>query len=170
MTSMLSFDASRAIGRAYFGSAHEMPKCRTWHGKDSWLSDDYGRYFDEAEKLIVDEIRMFNPKIVAFEAPLLLPRREGRGTDEQQVRRLVGVVSIIEKVAYQLQRECHEVNVQDTKFIAGIPSRRPKDMTYGDYKELMVIAMTKLGYEVADDHQADAAAVARVVYDQLGEL
>ncbi len=147
-----------------------MPKCRTWHGKDSWLSDDYGPYFDEAEKFIIDEITVFDPKIVAFEAPLLLPRREGRGTDEQQVRRLVGVVSIIEKVAYQMHRECREINVQDTKFIAGIPSRRPKDMTYGQYKDLMTIAMTKLGYAVADDHQADACAVGRVVYSDLGLL
>jgi len=32
------------------------------------------------------------------------------------------------------------------------------------------VAMTALGYEVADQHQADACAVARVVFSDLGEL
>lgn len=134
------------------------------------MSDDYGPYFDEAEKFVVDEITVFNPDIVVFEAPLLLPRRDGRGTDEQQVRRLVGVVSIIEKVAHQMKRECREVNVQDTKAIADIPSRKPKEMSYSQYKDLMTVAMTALGYECADSHQADACACGRVVYSDLGEL
>jgi hypothetical protein len=55
-----------------------------------------------------------------------------------------------------------EVNNKSAKAFAGVSRFKDKDG--------MVVAMTALGYEVGDQHQADACAVARVVYDQLGEL
>ncbi len=97
MTSVLGIDASKAVGSAYFASSTAMPKCATWHGSDSWLSDSYGRFFVEFEDWLIDAIRVLKPDVVVFESPLLIQRPD-RGTDEQQVRRLVGIAAIIEKV------------------------------------------------------------------------
>jgi hypothetical protein len=170
MTSLLAIDASKAVGVAFFASPTAKPQCQTWHGRGSWDSDEMGSFFSEFESWLIDLLRVMRPQILAFESPLLLPRQKGRGTDEQQVRRLIGMATIAEKVAYQTVIRCWEVNVQDVKSHAGVPGRRPEGMTKGQYKDLMTIAMTALGYECADSHQSDAACVARVVYDQLGEL
>lgn len=170
MTSVLGLDCSKSIARAFFRSGDDKaPLCLTKEFKDTWLSDEYGGYFAEVEEWFIDTVTTFQPDVVVFESPLLLPPREGRGTDEQQVRRLVGVVSIIEKVCHQRGIRCEEVHVQTAKSYMGVPGRRPKDMTKSDYKNLMVIAVTEFGYEVRDDHQADAIAIALVLYDQLGE-
>lgn len=168
MTSILGLDCSKFVGRAFFRSADDKaPLCKTWQAKDTWLSEDYGSYFAETEEHVVDLLMTFNPEVVAFESPLLLARIENRGTDEQNIRRLVGVVSIIEKVCHQRGVKCMEVNVSTAKSFMGVPTRKPKDMSWGDYKSLMIIAVTEFGYEVADSHQADAIAVALCVYSDL---
>ncbi len=169
MTSILGLDCSKFIGWAYMRSADDKARCRTWQAKDTWLVEEYGSYFCETETWLIEMVRTFQPEVIAFESPLLLPRRDGRGTDEQQVRRLVGVVSIVEKVAYQLKVRCFEVNVQSAKAHMGVAGRRPEDMTQQQYKDQMLNAVTALGHECGDNHQADAVAVALTVYDQLGE-
>lgn len=170
MTSVLSLDCSRWIGWSYFKSADDKtPRCRTWQAKDTWLSEDYGSYFSETEKWLIDMIQTFQPDMIVFESPLLLPRKDGRGTDEQQVRRLVGVVAIIEKIAYDLKRECREVNVQVAKGFMGVAGRKGEDETKEQYKSRMTIAVTAAGFSVADSHQADAVACALVVYSDLEE-
>ena len=146
-----------------------MPKCGTWTARDTWLSDEYGSYFTEFEEWLEDKISVMQPDILAFESPLLLQRQKGRGTDEQQIRRLVGVVSIAEKVAYQRHKRCEEVNVQTAKSFFDLPGRRPEGMSKSDYKDLMLVAMTNRGFACGDSHQADAAAIGLVVYDSLGE-
>lgn len=169
MVSILGLDCSKSCGFAFFKSAEAKPLCGTWVARDSWLSDQYGGYFDEFEKWLDDRITVFKPEVLAFESPLLLQRHKGRGTDEQQIRRLVGVVSIAEKLAHQRSIPCHEVNVQTAKAMFDIPGRRPEGMSKGEYKDLMLLAMTNLGVACADSHQADAAALSLVVYDSLGE-
>jgi len=146
-----------------------MPKCGTWTARDTWLSDEYGSYFAEFEEWLEDKMAVMQPDILAFESPLLLQRHKGRGTDEQQVRRLVGVVSIAEKVAYQRKRRCEEVNVQVAKSFFDIPGRRPEGMSKNEYKDLMLNVMTQRGFACADNHQGDACSIALVVYDMLGE-
>lgn len=170
MSSVLSLDCSKFIGWAFFRSADDKaPKCRTWQAKDTWLSEEYGNYFSETESWLIDMVRTFKPDMLVFESPLLLPRKDGRGTDEQQVRRLIGVVAIVEKVAYQLKVRCMEVNVQTAKAFMGVGGRKPEGMSAADYKNRMVVAVTALGYEAADSHQSDAIACALCVYSDLGE-
>lgn len=170
MTSVLGLDCSQSVGWSLFQSANDKaPRCRTKPFPDSWLDDQYGKYFAEVEEWFVDMLTVHQPEAVVFESPLLLSRQENRGSDEQNVRRLVGVVSIIEKVCYQRKVRCEEVNVQVAKSFMGVPGRRPTDMPKAQYKSLMTVAVTEFGYEVADDHQADAVAMALVFFDQLGE-
>lgn len=170
MSSVLSLDCSKFVGWAFFRSADDKaPKCRTWQAKDTWLSEEYGNYFAETEEWLLGMLMTFQPDMLAFESPLLMPRIDGRGTDEQQVRRLIGVVGIIEKVAYQKNIRCMEVNVQTAKSFMGVPGRRPKEMSQADYKNAMVVSVTEHGFEPGDSHQADAIACALCVYSDLGE-
>lgn len=167
MTSVLALDASKAVGVAFFASPAAKPRCQTWHAKGSWDSDEYGSFFSDFETWLIAQVRLDKPQVLAFESPLLLPRIKGRGTDEQQVRRLIGMAAIIEKIAHQLSVRCLEANVQDVKAAGGVPPRRPEGMTKSQYKEMMTVAMTRRGFPCADSHQSDACAVALVVFDQL---
>lgn len=169
MSSLLAMDFSKYCGFAYFKSAQAKPRCWTWRGSDTWSSEEYGSLFSKFEKELGKAIMVYKPEVIAFESPLLIAGIPGRGTDEQQVRRLIGMAAIIEKVAYDAKLRCMEAHVQTVKSFVGIPGRRPKDMTPTQYKDLMVVAMTKRNFSVADSHQADASAVGLVVYDQLGE-
>lgn len=169
MTSVLALDASRWIGYAFFKSSDAKPVCRTWQAKDTWLSDEYGGYFAETEAWLLDMIATFSPDVLAFESPILVNRREGRGTDEQQVRRLVGVVSVIEKVAYQRKIKCLEIHNQTAKSFMGVAGRKAEGESPAMYKSRMIVAVAALGYECADSHQSDAVAIARVVFSDLGE-
>ncbi len=173
MTSLLSLDASKFVGRAYFKGAVAKPLCRTWVADGLWDSDSYAPYFVAFEKWLLEEISVFKPDMLAFESPIVVARGgwgENRGSDENNIRRLIGIVSIAELVAARLGLPCYEVSNSTAKSFAGVPTRRAEGMTTAQYKDLMVIAMTKLGYECADSHQADSAAVARVVYSDLGLL
>lgn len=160
-------DFSKHCGFAYFKSEQAKPFCWTWHGSETWRTDEYGGLFSGFEKTLGEAIMVYKPEVIAFESPLLISGIPGRGTDEQQVRRLIGLAAIIEKVAYDAKLRCHEAHVQTIKSFIGIPGRRPKDMTATQYKDLMVIEMTRRGFSVADSHQADAAACALVVFDML---
>lgn len=168
MPSVLGLDCSKYIGWALFRSADDRaPRCRTWQAKDTWLSEDYGNYFAETEAWLLDMLATFQPDILAFESPILMPKRDGRGSDEQQVRRLVGVVAVIEKVAYQKAIRCFEVHNQTAKSFMGVAGRRPEGVTQQQFKDRMLNAITAMGIECGDNHQADAAAVALCVYSDL---
>ena len=157
---LLALDCSRSIGWCFFADAKAKPTCRTWKAADTWASDLYGSYFSEFEVWLNDALMRFTPDVLAFESPILMPRVAGRGTDERQVRRMVGVAAIIEKVAYDRRVRCFEVNNRVAKAFVGL----------GPYKDKngMIVAMTQKGFSVADSHQSDACAVALVVYDQIG--
>lgn len=172
MSSVLALDCSSYVGWAFFSSAGAKPKCKTWVKQGLWNSDDYAPYFLEFEKWLEDMLTVFSPDVVAFESPIVVGRGswgDGRGNDENNIRRLIGIVSVAELVAARRNLRRFEVHNQTAKSFMGIPGRKPSDMSKKDYKDLMTIEMAKRGYECADDHQSDAAAVALVVYDMLGE-
>jgi hypothetical protein len=172
MTSILSLDCSKYVGRSYFASAGAMPRCNTWVAQGLWDSDDYAPYFLAFEKWLDDSLMVFKPDVLAFESPIVVARGgwgDGRGSDENNIRRLIGIVSVAELVGARRNLRRFEVTNSTAKSFAGVPTRKPGGMSVGQYKDLMVIAMTALGYSVADSHQADSCAVARVVFDMLGE-
>ncbi len=162
MTSILSLDASKYVGWAMFSSADSKPQCRTWVAHGLWNSDDYAPYFLAFENWLLDMLAIFKPDVLAFESPIVVARRDGRGSDENNVRRLIGIVSVAELVCARRGLRCFEVHNQTAKAFVGASSRKDKDA--------MIVAMTALGYEVGDQHQADAIAVALCVYSDLGLL
>lgn len=161
MTSILSLDASRYVGWSFFASPGAKPKCRTWVAPAGiWQSEEYAPYFLAFENWLIDMLAVLQPDILAFESPLILPRRDGRGSDEGNIRRLIGIVSVAELVAARRGLPCYEVHNQTAKAFIGVSSRKDKDG--------MIVAMTERGFSVADQHQADACSVALVVFEDLG--
>lgn len=174
MTSALLLDCSKFVGWAFFRSADDpSPTCRTWVAQGLWDSDDYAPYFLAFEDWLVDMLMVLKPGVVGFESPIVVARGgwgEGRGSDENNIRRLIGIVSVLELVCARRKIPCREVHNSTAKSFVGVPTRRAKEMTQAQFKDQMIVAMTALGYEVGDSHQADACAVGRVVYSELGEL
>lgn len=168
MPSLYTLDISMSCGRAFFGGPTVPPKCWTWKAKSPWDSAEYAPYFLELETWFLCEIDVFKPDMVGFESPVIGSFGPGRGSDENNLRRLIGAVSVIELACARRGLECYEVHVQTAKSFMGIPGRRPADMTVGQYKDLMRIAMSRRGFACADSHQADASAIGLVVYSDLG--
>lgn len=161
MSSLLAIDASKYVGWSYFASAGAKPKCRTWVAQGLWNSDEYAPYFLAFETWLTEMLDVMQPDVFAFESPIVMPKREGRGSDENNVRRLIGIVSVAELVCARRGLRCYEVHNQTAKAFVGASSRKDKVD--------MIVRMTERGYDCADQHQADACAVALVTYDQLGE-
>lgn len=159
MPSLLCLDASKYVGHAFFASADALPMCRTWVAKGLWNSDDYSPYFLAFETWLIEMLTVLQPDILAFESPIVVPRRDGRGSDENNVRRLIGIVSIAELVAARRGIRCYEVHNQTSKAFVGASVRKDKNA--------MIVAMTNRGFSVADHNQADAAALGLVVYAEL---
>lgn len=109
--------------------------------------------------------------MVSFESPIVVPRGmswgKGRGADENNMRRLIGVVSVAELVVVKHAGiRCIEVHnsTAKSKIFKG---KRAPGKTYAERKEAMIAAVTNLGYDVADHHQADAVAVGLCTYDTI---
>lgn len=171
MTSILGLDASMYVGHAFFRAADVKPLCGTWVAKGGlWKSDEYGDYFLAFEEWLEEMISVLQPQVLAFESPIIVARGgwgEDRGSDENNIRRLIGIVSVAELVGRRHKLRCVEVHNSTAKSFMGLPTRRPRDMTAGQFKDLMIAAMTNRDYECADSHQADACAVALVIYSDL---
>ena len=126
----------------------------------SWAPDEYGYRFKAFHDWLCDMLTAHNPDVLAFEGPVMI-RGPNASTTEHTIRTLIGMVSIAELVANLRGIRCFEANVATCK----------KRLT-GDgraQKNDMIVAATQLGYAVANDHEADAIAVALVVFDQLSE-
>lgn len=168
MPSLLSLDISTMTGWAYFASPSSAPRCGTWPAPEGlWESDDYGAFYLAFEDWLLSMLNVMQPEIVAFESPVIASFGQGRGTDESNIRRLVCAVGIVELQAKRKRLICREAHNQTCKAFMGVPGRRPKNMPYQKYKDLMTTAITNRGFDVANDHQADACAVALVVMVDL---
>lgn len=162
MPSVLALDCSSHVGWSFFASADSTPKCGTWHMPKSWNVQAYGKRFVALHHWLADMITRFEPDILCWESPIL-PRAGMRDlkVTEDTLRTLVGLVSICELVAELRQLRTFEVHVATAK-------KRLTGDARAD-KKAMVLAATRLGFPVSDDHQSDSCAVALVVYDALEE-
>lgn len=172
MTSVLSLDCSMYVGHAFFRAAGAKPVCDTWVATGgAWKSDDYGDYFLKFERWLVKMIAVRKPDVLGFESPIVVPRGmswgDKRGSDENNMRRLIGVVSVAELVARRAGLRCIEVHNSTAKHFMGVSSRRLEGESPSQYKDRMIVAVTNLGYGVADHHQADAVAVGLCTYDTI---
>src|SRR5262245_53178133 len=149
---VLAFDAATTVGWASFASARAIPVCGTFSLEGHGV--DYGKLnckmLGAVRMLIADH----HPELVAFEAPIFLPR------DRWHTRRLlVGLVTIIELAAAMANLRCLEVMPREAKQC--LTGDRDAD------KQAMVAAAKGMGWRVADHHQADACAVALVTFGAL---
>jgi hypothetical protein len=170
MASLLTLDASKFVGWSFWKSPADKPHCRTWEAKSRWDSEAYGPYLLEFKTWLNSMLDLLRPDVLAFESPIVVSRGwgKGRGSDENNIRRLISVVGIAELIAMERELVCIEVPNQTAKAYMGVSSRRSSGMTDAQYKQLMIDAMTLRGYRIGDSHQADACAVALVAYEDLG--
>lgn len=147
---VLAFDASSTVGWAFFADARAVPVLGDFEVPNS---TDYGvRCLDMLNRTRI-LVEHHKPDVVAFEAPIFLPR------DRWHTRRLLtSLTVVIELVAAMRGLRCIEASPADVKrALAGARASKAD----------MVVAATRMGWKVANDHQADACGVALAVYSHL---
>lgn len=162
MPSLLALDVSTSTGFAFFAGPDSMPKCGTWKVPKSWDIEDYGKRLAAFHNWLCDMLTTFQPDILAWESPVI-PRAGMRDlkTSEHIMRTLIGLASVAELVGELRQIRCYEVHVATAKKMLAGHGRAEKHE--------MVSAAIGKGFSIADHHQADATAVALVVYDMLAD-
>lgn len=162
---VLALDIATNLGFAVFeGRDDACPRFGTYVLPKVLDKDDIGTRTLALRRWLRDLISVIHPDVVAFEAPWV-PRAGGTGTtfiDPGIVRLLVSLAGEAETTAKECGVRVLEVASVSAKIALAGTARLGKDR-----KRLMVIAATRRGWRVSDDHQADAGGVALVVYDSL---
>jgi Holliday junction resolvasome RuvABC endonuclease subunit len=162
MARVLAFDCSSTTGWACFASARAHPALGSFP-LPSGL--DYGRRNIAMLAQVRRLIDRFHPDIVAFEAPIFLPR------DKWHTRRLLtGLVNMVELAAAERDLRCIEVDPGVVKAAMCGPRKKVGRKFKSASKDEMVIAAVNMGWHVADDHQADACGVAVATYGHLHRM
>lgn len=148
---ILALDLARVLGWA-IGTVNSAPECGTVPiaGPDAtdaklfWCCRQYLRDFLSLRPEI---------GLVVFEAPL--PHLMTGKTNIRTIRRLVGLVAVTEELLYDRQIDVREARVSDvrTHFLGS--NRHKRD----EAKRLTIARCRQLGWKVADDNAADAAAL-----------
>lgn len=176
---VLGLDLSTRTGWAWFEDADGKPVCGTERLPKVLDPDDYGtrtlallRWLDQ----FVEDHRPIN--VIVFESPFIpmgpTKDKDTHGSDQkptfnttaQTIRLQISLASTIETVAKSHDIRCMEVATSSGKLMLTGCGRAPKVKNW-DWGREMVNAATRRGYPVADDHQADACAVALVAMANL---
>lgn len=159
----LGLDLGLSVGWALFGNPQGKPKLGTFD-LPAAPTDRPGRRFMALDDWLDDMIVTTAPQLLAFEAPIVpIDKRAWHiDTDASTVRFLIGLASIVELVAQRRHLRCIEVAVPTVK----------NRMTGNQWakKGAVIAAAVKLGYRIADAHQADACGVALAAFDHVGVL
>lgn len=180
MTAVLGLDLSTRTGWAYFSSPDAKPICGTHRLPKVFNPDDYGtRTWDLMQWL--DQFIDDRPGIslIVLESPFI-PMGPAKDKDThspdqkptfvttaQTIRLQISLASTIETVAKSHDIRCMEVATASGKLMLTGLGRAPSGVKNWDWGREMVIAATRRGFPVADDHQADACAVALVAMASL---
>ncbi len=178
---VLGLDLSTRTGWAWFTSPDAKPVCATERLPKVLDPEDFGtRTFallQWLDRFIADHDPV---EVIAFESPFIPmgPQKDKdlHGPDAkptftttaQTIRLQISLASTIETVA-----KCHDIRCLEVvtasakKFLTGF-GRAPRDVANWDWGREMQMAATRRGFPVADDHQADACAVALVAMASLG--
>lgn len=146
---LLAFDTARMTGWAYGGhggarvfGSFQMPQTH----------DEVAPYLDFFERKLSALISMYNPALIAFEAPLLIPGRD----NPAKLAKLLGLCNAVELAAWRLGVPCRQASLAmiRTHFLGKGWPRESKRL-----KLLTKVKCRDLGWDVADDNQADALAL-----------
>lgn len=156
---LLALDIAGTTGWALFEHEHDVkPKLGTWHLPAAMVGH-YGRRGAAFQDWLNDRVCLMQPDAIAFESPIFVKWSSDLATNEHTIRLLIGLAMIAELVAWRLQKRILEVHSQTAKKrLAGSGRAKGNDM---------VVAAVKQGYAVANDHEADACAVALCAYDHI---
>jgi Holliday junction resolvasome RuvABC endonuclease subunit len=162
MARVLAFDCSSVTGWASFADARAYPAL-------GHFALPSGMNYGERNLGMLVRVRLLidrhHPDIVAFEAPIFLPR------DQWHTRRLLtGLVNMVELAAAERDLRCIEVDPSVVKRVMCGPRRRVGRKFKSASKEDMVAAAEGMGWKVANHHQADACGVAVATYGHLHRL
>lgn len=159
---VLGLDLSTRTGFAVF-YGNDLPKCGTFKLPKVWDPDDYGTRGWALMQWLEGMISQYRPDLVALESPFIpLRPQKAEGiagpatfvTTAQTLRLQITLAAVIETTCKKHGIKCVEVSsVTAKKELTGNGRAEKRDM---------VIAATRRGWRVADDHQADACAVALV--------
>jgi Holliday junction resolvasome RuvABC endonuclease subunit len=153
---VLAFDASSTTGWAFFASPRARPVLG--HFDLPATASDYGTRSLAMQGHVARLIDEHHPNVIAFEAPIFLPR------DRWHTRRLLtSLVVVIELVAAMRGLRCIEIDPSGVKEALCGPQKRNQRSSKDD----MVVAAVNMGWKVANDHQADACGVAVATYAHL---
>ena len=157
---VLAFDLSSHVGWALF-DGRRLVRSDTWNTPPEMVGR-FGRRFTAAYVFAREIITTQKPDLIAFEAPIQ-PRagtRDLKNTHPLNLRFLQGLATIFEMVAHIEGVRCVEVaNGTAKKRLTGSGRAKKPDM---------VVAAIKQGFIVANDHEADACAVALAALDHVG--
>lgn len=159
---VLGIDLSTRTGWALFHH-DDLPICGTERLPKTWDPEDYGSRGFALMQWLERMIAKHNPELIAFESPFLpLRPQKSEGitgpptftTTAQTLRLQITLAAVIETIAKKHGIKCVEVaSTTAKKELTGNGRAEKRDM---------VLAATSRGWRVADDHQADACAVALV--------
>lgn len=149
---VLAFDASTTTGWASFASARSVPVLGDFEIKPSVR---YGEIAHDMLHHVLALIDDHKPDVVAFEGPIFLPR------DRWHTRRLLTcLVVAVELAACMRKVRCMEADPSTVKAALCGPQKRKRRST----KDEMLVAAVRMGWPVANHHQADACGVALAIF------
>ncbi len=149
---VLAFDASTTTGWAFFASARSVPVLDDF---EITPSVHYGAIAADMLRHALALIDEHKPDVVAFEAPIFLPR------DRWHTRRLLTcLVVALELAACMRKVRCMEADPSTVKAALCGPQKRKRRSS----KDEMLVAAVRMGWPVANHHQADACGVALAIF------
>jgi Holliday junction resolvasome RuvABC endonuclease subunit len=157
---LLALDISTNVGWALFASRRAKPRLDTWHAPPA-MAGHHGRRLAMFEEWLRDKVVMLKPELVAFESPIFVKWSSDLATTEHTIRLLSAMAGMAEFVCHRAAVRCLEVHSQTAKRALAGNGRAKKDQ--------MIAAAVKAGFDVANDHEADACAVALAAYEHIGE-
>ena len=155
---LLALDISTNVGWAMFKSPTSAPTLGTWRAPIA-MRGHYGRRLDGFEQWLRGKVFLLRPAVVAFESPIFVKWSSDLATNENTIRLLISLAGICELVAFRAGVRSLEVHSQTAKVKLAGSNRASGDQ--------MIAAAVRRGWIVADDHQADACAVALVAFDHV---